>query len=69
MVRMYLLLMSKAKKSLVETVSFDPSGWGRFKKSKKMHHFIYLDDLKHSSNSCKCEEDVRWEVLMSVLHH
>ena len=28
MVRMYFLVMSKAKKSLVETVSFDPSGWG-----------------------------------------
>ena len=28
MVRMYFLVMSNAKKSLVETVSFDPSGWG-----------------------------------------
>ena len=27
MVRMYLLLISKAKKSFVETVSFEPSGW------------------------------------------
>ena len=27
MVRMYFLVMSNAKKSLVETVSFDPSGW------------------------------------------
>ena len=70
MVRMYLLLISKAKKSLVETVSFDPSGWGEVGEVEKLHHFnLYLDDLEHSSNSRHREEDIRGEVLMSVLHH